>query len=226
MKRWVLKHLPFRIKSTIDLPDLDLICWVRSRENKSREWSKIGRTSKFAGRLVFNKSLSGALILNSGYEPIKVVNWRKAICLWLQGKVEVLEFHAVTVHSPSTTLNLPAVIRLKQYIRPYLALSVRLSRQNVFLRDHHTCQYCRKQFAEKKLTIDHVVPLSKGGAHEWTNVVTACSACNNKKGDKSVEKANLILMSRPVRPKWLPNRDLELADNLMPLKWAPYLAAK
>src|SRR5271170_4772410 len=91
----------------------------------------------------FNRALSGALILNSGYEPIKVVNWRKAIILWLQDKVEVLEFHTITVHSPSRTMYLPAVMRLKQYIRPYLSLTVRLSRQNVFLRDEFTCQYCR-----------------------------------------------------------------------------------
>jgi 5-methylcytosine-specific restriction endonuclease McrA len=166
------------------------------------------------------------LILNSGYEPIKVVNWRKAIVLWLQDKVEVLEFHATTVHSPSRTLHLPAVIRLKQYIKPYLSMSVRLSRPNVFLRDEHICQYCLVRFAEKRLTIDHVVPLSKGGRHEWTNVVTACSACNNRKGDKSLEKANLTLLRRPIRPKWLPNRDLELEDNRLPETWMPYLMAK
>lgn len=173
----------------------------------------------------FNRALSGALILNSGYEPIKVVNWRKAIILWLQGKVEVLEFHSITVHSPSCTLNLPAVVRLKQYIRPYLSLTVRLSRQNVFLRDEHTCQYCQKRMSEKRLTIDHVVPLSRGGRHEWTNVVTACSACNNKKGDKTPERVNMTLLKKPERPKWLPNRDLELQDNRMPSTWLPYLVA-
>jgi 5-methylcytosine-specific restriction endonuclease McrA len=166
------------------------------------------------------------LVLNSGYEPIKIVNWRKAIILWFQDKVEVLEFHTVTVASPSRTFRLPAVMRLKQYIRPYLSLSVRLSRQNIFLRDHHTCQYCRKKFSEKKLTIDHVVPLSKGGRHEWTNVVTACSACNNKKGDKSPEKVNLRLLSSPEKPRWLPNRELELEDNRLPSAWRPYLLAR
>lgn len=172
-----------------------------------------------------NRALSGALILNSGYEPIKVVNWRKAIVLWLQGKVDVLEFHSISVHSPSCTLNLPAVIRLRQYIRPYLALSVRLSRQNVFLRDEYICQYCQKRMSEKRLTIDHVIPLSKGGRHEWTNVVTACSACNNKKGDKTLERVGLKLLKKPEKPKWLPNRDLELQDNRMPSTWLPYLLA-
>jgi len=145
--------------------------------------------------------------------------------LWLQGKVDVLEFHSVTVNSPSCTLHLPAVLRLRQYIRPYLSLTVRLSRQNVFLRDDHTCQYCQQKLSDKRLTIDHVIPLSKGGRHEWNNVVTACSACNNRKGDKSLERANLTLLKRPERPDWLPNRDLELEDNTMPSTWLPYLQA-
>lgn len=146
--------------------------------------------------------------------------------LWFQDKVDVLEFHTVTVSSPSRTFNLPAVLRLKQYIRPYLSLSVRLSRQNIFLRDKHICQYCHKGFSEKRLTVDHVIPLSKGGQHEWTNVVTACSHCNNKKGDKSPEKANLKLLSRPEKPRWLPNRDLDLEENILPHSWRPYLLAR
>ncbi|NJM10320.1 MAG: HNH endonuclease, partial [Bdellovibrionaceae bacterium] len=133
--------------------------------------------------------------------------------LWFQDKVEVLEFHTVSVRSPSRSYQLPAVIRLKTYHRPYLSLTVRLSRQNIFLRDNHICQYCYNKFTEKKLTVDHVIPLSKGGRHEWTNVVTACSQCNNRKGDKSPEKANLRLLKRPEKPRWLPNRDLELEDN-------------
>ena len=146
--------------------------------------------------------------------------------LWFQNKVEILEFHQATVASPHQTFRLPAVMRLKQYIRPYLALSVRLSRQNIFLRDNHTCQYCYKQFSEKKLTVDHVMPLSKGGRHEWTNVVTACAKCNNHKGDKSPEQLNLRLLTRPEKPRWLPNRDLELEDNRLPSSWRPYLIAR
>ena len=105
-------------------------------------------------------------------------------------------------------------------------MTVRLSRQNIFLRDSHTCQYCHHKFSEKKLTIDHVIPLSKSGRHEWTNVVTACSGCNNRKGDKTPEKANLRLLKRPEKPRWLPNRDLDLEGNLLPNAWRPYLAAR
>lgn len=146
--------------------------------------------------------------------------------LWFQDKVEVLEFHKVTVSSPSRTFALPAVMRLRQYIRPYLSMTVRLSRQNIFLRDSHYCQYCHEKFSEKRLTIDHVTPLSKGGKHEWTNVVTACSGCNNKKGDKSLEKAGLRLLKRPEKPRWLPNRELDLEGNLLPHAWRPYLIAR
>lgn len=146
--------------------------------------------------------------------------------LWFQDKVEVLEFHRATVRSPSKSFQLPAVIRLKAYIRPYLSLTVRLSRQNIFLRDNHICQYCWQKFSEKKLTVDHVIPLSKGGRHEWTNVVTACSACNNKKGDKTLEKANMKLLNHPEKPRWLPSRDLDLDGNRLPDNWRPYLAAR
>jgi 5-methylcytosine-specific restriction endonuclease McrA len=165
-------------------------------------------------------------VLNSGFEPIKVVNWRKAMLLWLTDKVEVLEYHAAEVHSASRSFRLPAVMRLKVYIRPYLSLSVRLSRQNIFLRDAHTCQYCQKIFPEKRLTVDHVVPMSRGGRHEWTNVVTACSRCNNRKGAKSVDAAGLRLLAPPVKPRWLPNRDLETADGRLPPAWRPYLPSR
>jgi 5-methylcytosine-specific restriction endonuclease McrA len=174
----------------------------------------------------YNRNLSGALILNSGYEPIKVVNWRKAIVLWFQDKVEVLEFHTASVRSARQSFQLPAVMRLKQYIKPYLSLSVRLSRQNIFLRDSHVCQYCHEKFSEKRLTIDHVVPLSKGGKHEWTNVVTACSSCNNRKGDKTPDKVGFKLLNRPEKPRWLPNRDLDLEGNRLPSAWRPYLHAR
>lgn len=174
-------------------------------------------------RCVKNKSLVGALVLNCGYEPIKIVNWQKAIVLWLQDKVDVLEFHFTTVSSPSISLKLPSVLRLKQYVRPYFSLKVRLSRQNVFLRDDFQCQYCGEIFGERKLTIDHIIPLSKGGTHEWCNVVAACSRCNNKKADRTLEQARLKLLKKPVRPTWLPVRNIGLGGTHFPLSWKSYI---
>ena len=146
--------------------------------------------------------------------------------LWFQDKVEVLEYHQATVSSATQSFRLPAVMRLKRYIRPYLSLSVRLSRQNIFLRDDHTCQYCLTKLTEKRLTVDHVQPLSRGGRHEWTNVVSACSQCNNRKGSKTLEAANLTLRKRPVKPRWLPNRDLEVEEGRLPSAWRPYLVGR
>lgn len=171
----------------------------------------------------FNPNASAALIVNAGYEPIKVVSWRKAIILWLQEKVDVLEFHSETVSSPSKTFMLPSVIRLKSYMRPYFNFHIRLSRQNIFIRDRQTCQYCHTHFSEKRLTIDHVLPLSKGGKHEWTNVVAACSKCNNVKGSRTPEQANMKLLKQPAKPKWLPEAELEVNPERMPSAWQPYL---
>lgn len=172
---------------------------------------------------IFNARSAAALIVNAGYEPVKVVSWRKAIVLWLQDKVEVLEYHSQTVSSPSKSFQLPSVIRLKSYMRPYFSMTVRLSRQNIFLRDHSTCQYCRVRLSEKRLTIDHVIPLSKGGRHEWNNVVAACSACNNKKGSRTPDQAGMRLLKTPARPKWLPTHELDVKPDRMPMAWQPYL---
>lgn len=173
---------------------------------------------------VFIGNSAAALILNSGYEPLKVVSWKKAIILWLQDKVEVIEYHKTTVSTPSKTFYLPSVVRLKTYMKPYFTKSVRLSRQNIFLRDQQTCQYCLQKLTEKKFTIDHVVPLSKGGKHEWTNVVAACSKCNNKKGSKTPEQVNMKLFKKPVEPRWLPSHELEVLPEKIPVHWRPYLA--
>lgn len=152
-----------------------------------------------------------------------MVSWQKAIILWLQDKCEVLEFHSVYVNSASQQFQLPSVLRLRKYISPYLSARVRLSRQNLFMRDGQTCMYCGQKFAEKKLTVDHIKPLSKGGKHEWTNVVTACSPCNNKKGNLTPKEARMPLLTRPVRPKWLPSRDFQGGKGRWPTSWEVYL---
>lgn len=169
-----------------------------------------------------------ALVLNASYQPVRVVDWQKAITLWFQGKVEILEYHDVEVRSPSVSFALPAVLRFKKYFRPYFSFGVKFSRKNVFLRDKNTCQYCYKTFPEKKLTLDHVIPVSRGGSHDWTNVVTACSACNNKKGALSLEQANLRLLKAPVRPTFLPSSGINIpkgrsSRHQVPENWHNYL---
>ncbi|MCB0408032.1 MAG: HNH endonuclease [Bdellovibrionales bacterium] len=153
------------------------------------------------------------------------MNWQKAMILWLQNKVDVLEYHSVQVRSATKAFPLPSVLRLRKYVRPnFSSVTVKLSRQNLFIRDNHTCQYCGERFPEKLLTIDHVLPVSKGGQHVWTNVVAACGPCNNKKGDLSTEQADMPLRKKPIQPKWLPSKEFSYTHHkTCPRTWEPYL---
>lgn len=174
--------------------------------------------------MAFNKSLAstGVLILNSGYEPLKVVSWQKALILWFQDKVDILEYHAVHVRSATKSFRLPSVIRLRKYINPRFETEVRLTRQNLFIRDKSQCQYCGQHFSMKKLTVDHVQPLSRGGRHKWENVVAACSPCNNKKGNKTPQEARMPLKINPYRPDWLPQK-FSSSDDDLPTCWLQYI---
>ena len=110
------------------------------------------------------------LLLNATYEPLKVVDWRKAITLWYQGKVEVVSVYDRKVNSVTLSLKLPSVIRLISYIKIQKRFDyVSFSRTNLYARDDYACQYCRKRFPVSELTFDHVVPVSQGGRKNWEN---------------------------------------------------------
>lgn len=164
-----------------------------------------------------------ALLLNSSYEPMKVVSWQKALILWLQGKVEVLEFHSAFARSVRSSFRIPSVMRLKSYVRPRSLGAVRFCRENVYIRDNYTCQYCGEQNNLKNLTLDHVVPASKKGPKNWTNVVTACRDCNQRKANRTPQTANMPLLSIPVAPSWLPSEELAVKENHTPEAWFQYL---
>lgn len=173
----------------------------------------------------FNDSITNSLVLNASYEPIKIVNWQKAILLWLTNKVEVLEFHSVKVHSAHDSFLLPSVLKLKRFINNRFRQKVRFCRENVFKRDDHTCHYCYKKFPVKKLTIDHVLPLSRGGEHAWRNVVSACGKCNNKKANMTPDEANMPLLKIPFEPTYLPNRSIFVEGRSLPEVWYNYLGS-
>ena len=164
-----------------------------------------------------------ALVLNASYEPLRIVSWQKALILWFQDKVEILEYHSKFVKSVSATFNLPSVLRMKKYVRPKKIDGVRFCRENVYIRDQFTCQYCAVQYHPKELTIDHVLPASQGGPKNWTNVVTACRKCNQTKANRTPEKANMPLL-KPVRaPAWLPVLQHEIPVDKAPPSWKDYL---
>ncbi len=140
---------------------------------------------------------SSVLVLNQNYEPLNVCNTRRALVLVIDGKAEVLEEYAFTVCSPSRIFQSPAVIRLIYMIRRPRP-KVKLTRREVFIRDNFTCQYCGRQAGD--LTIDHIVPRSRGGGHTWDNLVSACKSCNHRKGGKSLNEARMALRTQPHEP--------------------------
>jgi 5-methylcytosine-specific restriction endonuclease McrA len=137
------------------------------------------------------------LVLNQNYEPLNVCNVRRAIVLVIDGKAEILEAHDTWVASASRQFPSPSVIRLVYLIRRPRP-RVKLTRREVFIRDEFTCQYCGRQAGE--LTIDHVVPRSRGGVHSWDNLVSACKSCNHRKGGKSLGEARMNLRRQPFEP--------------------------
>ncbi|MCZ6472420.1 MAG: HNH endonuclease [SAR324 cluster bacterium] len=163
------------------------------------------------------------MLLSAGFEPIRVISWKKAVTLVVLGKVEVLEAYQREVRSPSLTLKLPAVIKLQRYLKP-IPRRVKFSRQNLFSRDNYTCQYCHRHYPAGQLTYDHIVPRSKGGKTSWTNVVTSCVRCNLKKGNKHLKSLNYKLLKEPREPRWLPQFSQILHGGNGHPAWRSYLA--
>ncbi|MEB3331796.1 MAG: HNH endonuclease [Synechococcaceae cyanobacterium] len=135
------------------------------------------------------------LVLNASYEPLNITTWRRAVVMLLKGKAEELERDGERELRPQQFL--PTVIRLRQFVRvPYRSLP--LTRRNIFQRDGHTCQYCGR--AGEMLSIDHVLPRSRGGHDSWENVATACLPCNVRKGNRTPREADMPLAREPRRP--------------------------
>lgn len=139
---------------------------------------------------------SPVLVLNASYEPIHVCVARRALILLLKGVASAEELTVEEVHSPSRVVPVPSVIRLLEYRR--IPRQTRaLSRKNILMRDRYTCQYCGKIFSAGELTLDHVMPRSRGGGSSWENLVTSCRCCNNRKGDRLPDEAHMDLKRRP-----------------------------
>ena len=164
------------------------------------------------------------LLLNATYEPLKVVDWRKAITLWCQGKVEVISVYDCEVHSVSLTVKLPSVIRLRRYItiKRHCNL-VPFSRANIYARDDHTCQYCGRTFPVDTLTFDHVVPVRRGGRKDWENIVTSCVRCNRRKGGRTPAEAGMTIVRSPRRPARPATVRIAVGLREAPESWRVYL---
>ena len=161
------------------------------------------------------------LLLNATYEPLMVIDWRRAMALVFLGKSDVLEEYKTEVRSATTRIRVPSVMRLRKRVRRCEPV-VRFSRSNVYARDNHTCQYCAESFSPSKLTYDHVLPRSRGGGTSWTNIVTACVDCNRRKAARTPKEAGMALMKTPVRPKVLPHMNA-ITGAEPPESWQFYL---
>jgi 5-methylcytosine-specific restriction endonuclease McrA len=137
------------------------------------------------------------LVLNASYEPIHIVTARRALMLVLKGAAAAEDLTAFVAHSARIDIAIPSVVRLLSYRRvPHRTRAV--SRRHVLLRDQYTCQYCGQRFVPKALTLDHVIPRSRGGASSWENLVACCFPCNNHKADRTPSEAGMQLARKPV----------------------------
>ncbi len=149
---------------------------------------------------LLNKSI---VVFSKSYLPISQVNIKHAIRLLVTDKAEPLDLGRdnapwFTIRSPSMVLRVPAHIRLKINHTERSWKVPAVSRREVLRRDNHTCQYCG---STRRLTLDHIVPRSKGGRHSWDNVVTACEPCNTRKGNRTPQQAGMALQSQPGPPR-------------------------
>ena len=160
---------------------------------------------------------TAALVLNATYEPLCVVSGRRAVVLVLTSKaVSVAEGDAV-LHSARTDVAVPAVVRLLRYVRVPYRVNVPLTRKAVFARDGGRCVYC----GAAATSLDHVVPKSRGGAHSWDNVVSACGRCNHVKADRGIAELGWRLVRQPTVPSGAAWRVVG-ARRVDP-RWRPFL---
>jgi 5-methylcytosine-specific restriction endonuclease McrA len=140
--------------------------------------------------------MNSVLVLNSDYTPINITSFKRGFTLLYKGKAEVIKTSNDIIYSNSQIVYRPLIIRLLSYVK-YKFRRLRVNRHRIMRRDNHSCVYCG---SKKNLTIDHIVPKSKGGMNTWSNLVTCCSPCNLKKGDKLLHESGLKMISVPSEP--------------------------
>src|ERR1700678_368306 len=139
------------------------------------------------------------LVLNASYEPINICGARRALILVLKGVAKTEEEQGAILHAALLRIPMPSVIRLLEYRRiPHQTRA--LSRKNILLRDRNSCQYCGVALPSSELTLDHVIPRSRGGNSTWENLVACCHACNRRKGNRMLHEIDDMILMRDPRP--------------------------
>ncbi|MEV0193107.1 HNH endonuclease [Kitasatospora purpeofusca] len=157
------------------------------------------------------------LVLNASYEPLGVVSMRRALILVLNHKAVSLEDSGVTLHSATSALPAPSVVRLTRFVRVPFCGPVPLTRRALFARDHGRCVYC----GAAATSVDHVIPRSRGGQHRWDNVVAACRRCNHTKADRHLTELGWRMKRPPAPPSGLAWRII--GTGIKDPRWRPYL---
>lgn len=168
------------------------------------------------------------LLLNASYEPLAVITQRRALALWLKGRVEAVTPDSVELAGITAgTLQIPTIIRLRRYIN-VPRRQARWSKRAVLQRDHYPCAYCGvrpgdsqrgQMLSRQSFTIDHVLPVSRGGKNSWGNTVCACAPCNQRKGNRTPHEANMRLLWEPKTPRV----NYVVASGETPTTWKIYL---
>jgi 5-methylcytosine-specific restriction endonuclease McrA len=170
--------------------------------------------------------MADCLLLNAdgmpvGLMPLSTITWEDAIKYLVLDKADVILYHENwIVHSATWETQVPSIMMLRDYMKP--KLSVRFSRGNIYLRDNGECQYCGDRIERKEATLDHVIPVSKGGKSVWDNCVTACAPCNSNKSDKTKGWKPKI---KPYKPDYydLLNKRKKQEFNIRYKEWLQFI---
>ncbi len=159
------------------------------------------------------------LVLNQTYEPLHICDVKRAIVLILEDKASLVKaFDHQMLKTVQQNFEIPSVIRIHKYIKVQHWEAV-LNKANIFRRDNFTCQYCGAR--NVPLTIDHIIPKVHGGQDTWTNLITACITCNNKKGNRNLIESGMVLRTKPIKPHKI-NTLQRFAESPID-EWRPYL---
>lgn len=161
-----------------------------------------------------------ALKLDISYKPVAIIDSRQALVLCLTGRAVSIENHSKTISSPTKTFFLPSVIVINRHVK-HINYSKHCTKRNILWRDSWTCQYCGSKGTKNTLTLDHIIPKSKGGPKTWENLVAACKTCNQRKGSRSLAEANMKLISPIKPPAQLSFKSIKPSDIIS--SWGVYL---
>ena len=170
---------------------------------------------------------SNVLLLNASYEPLDIISIKRAVSLMLRGRVEAACTESIEMHSASITWHIPSIIRLRYYVNvPRRGVS--WSREAVLRRDRYVCAYCGATIGDRRrgqmlgkrdFTIDHILPVSRGGKNTWGNTVCSCAPCNQRKADRLPHEASMKLLWEPKTPR----ARYIVASGEIPATWKTYL---